>query len=69
MLCAWREDSCLYTTDHPDYDTFGCVYNQDPTAVETILAPQSSYRKFIRDGQLFILHNGTMYNVIGLEMK
>ena len=69
MLCAWREDSCLYTTDHPDYDAFGCVYNQDPTAVETILAPQSSYRKFIRDGQLFILHNGTMYNVIGLEMK
>ena len=69
MLCAWREDSCLYTTDHPDYDTFGCVYNQDPTAVETILAPQSSYRKFIRDGQLFILHNGIMYNVIGLEMK
>ena len=69
MLCAWREDSCLYTTNHPDFDTYGCVYNQDPTAVETIPTSQSSYQKFIRDGQLMILQNGRMYNVIGLELK
>ena len=69
MLCAWREDSCLYTTNHPDFDTYGCVYNQDPTAVETIPTSQSSYQKFIRDGQLIILQDGRMYNVIGLELK
>jgi hypothetical protein len=68
MLCAWREDSCLYTTNHPEYDTFGCVYNQDPTAVESPTSP-SSYQKFLREGQLLIMHNGKTYTVMGIEMK
>ena len=67
MLCAWREDSCLYTTDHPDYDTFGCVYNQDPTSVENPTSP-SSYQKLLRDGQLLIIHNDKIYNVMGLDI-
>ena len=67
MLCAWREDSCLYTTDHPDYDTFGCVYNQDPTSVENPTSP-SSYQKLLRDGQLLIIHNDKIYNVLGLDI-
>ena len=69
MLCAWREDSCLYTTNHPDYDTFGCVYNQDPTAVEDISTSQSSYQKLLRDGQLFIIHDGKTYNVLGIPVE
>ena len=69
MLCAWREDSCLYTTDHPDYETFGCVYNQDPTAVEDISTSQSSYQKHLRDGQLFIIHDGKTYNVLGVPVE
>ena len=69
MLCAWREDSCLYTTNHPDYDTFGCVYNQDPTAVEDISTSQSSYQKLLRDGQLFIIHDGKTYNVLGVPVE
>lgn len=69
MLCAWREDSCLYTTNHPDYDTFGCVYNQDPTAVEDISTSQSSYQKLLRDGQLFIIHEGKTYNVLGVPVE
>ena len=68
MLCAWREDSCLYTTNHPDYETFGCVYNQDPTAVEDISTSQSSYQKIIREGQFLILHNGKTYSVMGIEL-
>ena len=68
MLCAWREDSCLYTTNHPEYDTFGCVYNQDPTAVEDISTSQSSYQKIIREGQFLILHNGKTYSVMGIEL-
>lgn len=68
MLCAWREDSCLYTTNHPDYDTFGCVYNQDPTSVEDISTSQSSYQKIIREGQFLILHNGKTYSVMGIEL-
>jgi hypothetical protein len=69
MLCAWREDSCLYTTNHPEYDTFGCVYNQDPTGVEDVETLGTQYQKILRDGHLYIIHNGTVYNVIGLEVK
>ncbi|MBO5404875.1 MAG: hypothetical protein J6A13_02590, partial [Paludibacteraceae bacterium] len=69
MLCAWREDSCLYTTNHPDYDTFGCVYNQDATVVEDISTSQSSYQKLLRDGQLFIIHDGKTYNVLGVPVE
>ena len=68
MLCAWREDSCLYTTNHPDYDTFGCVYNQDPTALERPTSP-SSYQKILCEGQLLIMHDGKIYTVMGIEMK
>ena len=68
MLCAWREDSCLYTTNHPEYDTFGCVYNQDPTAIENLTSP-TSYQKIIHEGKLLILHEGKVYNVIGIQIK
>ena len=68
MLCAWREDSCLYTTNHPEYDTFGCVYNQDPTALERPISP-SSYQKFLREGQLLIMHDGKIYTIMGIEIK
>ena len=68
MLCAWREDSCLYTTNHPEYDTFGCVYNQDPTAIESPTSP-SSYQKILHEGRLLILHNGKIYNVLGVSVK
>ena len=68
MLCAWREDSCLYTTDHPDYDTYGCVYNQDPTALESPTSP-SSYQKILREGQLLIMHDGKIYTIMGIEIK
>ena len=68
MLCAWREDNCLYTTNNPDYDTFGCVYNQDPTSVEHPTSP-SSYQKILHKGKLLILHNGKIYNVLGVSVK
>ena len=68
MLCAWRDDDCLYTTDHPDYDSYGCVYNL-PTSIMDIETPGGKCQKLIRDGHLYIIHNGTMYNVIGLEVK
>ena len=69
MLCAWRDDNCLYTTDHPDYDTLGCVYNIDEmTAVEDIHT-FPSYQKLLRDGQLFIIHEGKTYNVMGIAVE
>jgi hypothetical protein len=68
MLCAWREDSCLYTTNHPEYDTFGCVYNQDPTAVENVQTSGDKYQKIIRDGHLYILRDNKLYDVLGTPM-
>jgi hypothetical protein len=68
MLCAWRDDDCLYTTDHPDYDSYGCVYNL-PASIKDIETPGGKCQKLLRDGHLYIIHNGTMYNVIGLEVK
>ncbi len=72
MLCAWRDDDCLYTTDHPDYDTLGCVYNMDEmTAVEDIHSSSSmtDYQKLLHDGQLLIIHEGRTYNVMGIQIK
>ncbi len=72
MLCAWREDSCLYTTNHPDYDTLGCVYNIDEmTAIEDTHSPSptTDYQKLLRDGQLLIIHKGKTYNVLGVQVK
>ena len=39
------------------------------TAVENISAGNASHTKFIRNGQLFILHDGKTYTVQGLEVK
>ena len=65
MLCAWRDDNCLYTTDHPDYDTYGCVYNQDPTGVEDVETLGTQYQKILRDGHLYILRDNKIYDVLG----
>ena len=67
MLCAWRDDDCLYTTNHPDYNTYGCVYNHETTSVEDIRT-STSYRKFLRDGQLLIIHEGKTYNAMGVAV-
>ncbi len=71
MLCAWREDSCLYITDHPDYNDIGCIYNQDPTSIEDTHSPSpiADYQKLLRDGQLLIIHKGKTYNVLGVQIK
>ena len=42
---------------------------ETPTGIEPIVNRQSSNRKFLIDGQLYILHNGTMYNVQGQVVK
>ena len=69
MLCAWRDDDCLYTTDHPDYDSYGCVYNQDPTAVEDVQTFGDKYQKIIRNGHLYILRDNKLYDVLGTSMN
>ncbi len=72
MLCAWRDDNCLYTTDHPDYNTLGCVYNIDEmTSVEDPHSslPMTDCYKLLRNGQLLIIHKGKTYNVLGVPVE
>ena len=68
MLCAWRDDDCLYTTNHPDFINVGCEYNHDYTAVEDVHTSGTQYKKIIRDGHLYIIHNGGIYNVLGINI-
>ena len=68
MLCAWRDDDCLYTTNHPDYNSYGCVYNQDPTAVDNIPTSHLYYHKILCGDQLLIIRDSKIYNVIGQEI-
>jgi hypothetical protein len=68
MLCAWRDDDCLYTTDHPDFINVGCEYNV-LTAVEDIQTSGDKYQKIIRDGHLYILRDDKIYDVLGTPMN
>ena len=68
MLCAWRDDECLYMINHPDFINVGCEYNHDFTAVEDVHTSGTQYKKIIRDGHLYIIHNGGIYNVLGINI-
>ena len=71
LLCAYRDDECRYTTDNPEYVPLGCIYNEgdDINAVEDICVSAPSVQKIIKDGQLFILRDGKVYNAMGVEVK
>ena len=71
LLCAYHNDECRYTTDNPAYVPLGCIYNEgdDINAVEDICVSAPSVQKIIKDGQLFILRDGKMYNIMGMEVK
>ena len=68
MLCAWRDDDCLYTTDHPDYDSYGCVYNL-PASIKDIETPGGKCQKLLRDGHLYILRDNKLYDVLGTPLN
>ena len=69
LLCAYHNDECIYTTDNPYYTSLGCVYN-DPifSATEEVNAPAQSAQKIMYNGQLLILRDGKIYNVMGVEI-
>ena len=71
LLCAYHNDECRYTTDNPAYVPLGCIYNEgdDINAVEDICVSAPSVQKIIKDGQLFILRDGKVYNAMGVEVK
>lgn len=69
LLCAYYDDDCIYTTDNPYYTSLGCVYN-DPifTSMEEVKSSTQSIQKIMYNGLLFILRDGKMYNIMGVEV-
>ena len=71
-LCAVDdEDNTLYSFDTevigirnncPDWEVIN-------SAIDIITSQPATARKFLRDGQLFIEHNGKTYDVTGKEVK
>ncbi len=70
LLCAYHNDECRYTTDDLNYTSLGCVYNEGDVinAVESVSVSAPSVQKIIKDGQLLILRDGKMYNIMGVEV-
>ena len=71
LLCAYHNDECRYVTDNPNYTPLGCVYNEGDVinAVEHVSVSTPSVQKIIKEGQLLILRDGKMYNIMGMEIK
>ena len=69
LLCAYRDEDCIYTTDNPYYTPYGCVHNDSFfTATEEVNSHVPSAQKIMYNGQLLILHDGKTYNVMGMEV-
>lgn len=69
LLCAYRDNECIYTTSSSYYAPYGCVYN-DPifTSVKELKSPIPSAQKIIYNDQLLIIRDGKTYNVMGREL-
>ena len=52
----------------PLYEELGCIYNEDPTAVENIKISSYSAHKIVRDDQLLIIRDGKTYDIMGVEV-
>jgi hemin uptake protein HemP len=46
----------------------GAFTTQSTTAVDNIPSPISNSQKLLRNGQLYIYHNGSTYNAMGMEL-
>ena len=63
LLCAYKDEELRYMGG-TFYEEYGCEYNAT-TAVEDILEPKSSSKKFIQDHQLLIQNNDKAYTLMG----
>lgn len=54
-----------------DYRTILFTESTTPTDIETLNAERPEYQgeKFIKDGRLYILYEGRMYDVMGLKFE
>jgi hypothetical protein len=58
----------VYTNDN-GYATYTLKTNAEGSAVENVEAENTTARKVVENGQVFILKNGVKFNVLGSEVK
>ena len=73
LIVPWSSDHSVIA-DYKNADAwklFGTIVEADhtPTSLDEIVNRNSSNRKLIRDGQLFIFRDGKMYNAQGVEVR
>ena len=72
MICAFDATNELqfkpvYNNELDEIED--CYINEIKTDVENIMIPNTSFKKVIRKGQLYIIHEGKSYNVMGIEVE
>ena len=58
----------LYKTAE-QWEEFGQILPIQLSEVEDLATSENSRRKFIHNGQIFILRDGKTYNIMGMEVK
>ncbi len=68
LLCAYQKDKTIYTAD---WDReIGCEYNANTiVSTESVEVPISTIQKVIHEGQLYIVKDGKIYNMMGVEIE
>ena len=72
MVCAFdSNDELLFKPTHNNEldEIENCYINETKTDIENVIMPNVSLKKVIHNGQLYIIHEGKIYNVMGVEMK
>ena len=72
MICAFDETGELefkpvYNNELDEIED--CYINETKTGVENVTIPNTSLKKVIRNGQLYIIHEEKIYNVMGVEVE
>ena len=65
----WQWDSELYKNVYADAEIRGTLVEDGGTAVNNLSAADGKVMKVLRDGQLYLIYKGTMYNVQGAKTK
>ena len=72
MVCAFDSNGELQfkPVHNNELDKIeNCYINETKTDIENVIMPNVSLKKVIHNGQLYIIHEGKIYNVMGVEMK
>ena len=65
----WIWASNNYENVHADAVIFGTLIDDNATGIEGAQSTEYRVQKVIRDGQLYLMHNGKIYNIMGAKVK